>query len=52
MYVEAMDAVTKHLVKRSKFTGMTYTSELIPERREGGDTLVPYSITVFAYAER
>ncbi|KAL5535947.1 MNS1 [Sanghuangporus sanghuang] len=44
MYLEAMDAVNKHLVKRSKLTSITYTSELIPERRQGGDTywrLVP-----------
>lgn len=32
-----MDAVIKHLVQRSKLTGITYTAELIPERRQGGD---------------
>lgn len=39
MYTESMDAVIKHLVQRSKFTGITYTAELIPERREGGDMM-------------
>ncbi|EJC98796.1 glycoside hydrolase [Fomitiporia mediterranea MF3/22] len=44
MYLESMGAVTKHLVQRSKFTGITYTAELIPERQQGGETfwrLVP-----------
>ncbi|PAV22655.1 glycoside hydrolase family 47 [Pyrrhoderma noxium] len=39
MYTESMDAVIKHLVQRSKLTGITYTAELIPERRQGGDMM-------------
>ncbi|THH04887.1 hypothetical protein EW145_g5199 [Phellinidium pouzarii] len=38
MYLESMDAVNKHLVQRSKLTGIIYTAELIPERRPGGET--------------
>ncbi|KAI5115464.1 hypothetical protein M0805_006169, partial [Coniferiporia weirii] len=44
MYLESMDAVNKHLIQRSKTSGIIYTAELIPERQSGGETywrLVP-----------
>jgi len=32
MYADSMNAIHEHLVKKSE-SGLTYTSELIPERR-------------------
>lgn len=32
MYDDAMDAIHKHLIKKSVNTKMIYTAELIPER--------------------
>ncbi|KAJ7366889.1 glycoside hydrolase [Mycena albidolilacea] len=37
MYVNAMDAVHKHLIKKSVNSNMVYTSELIPERHPNGE---------------
>ncbi|KAJ7288328.1 glycoside hydrolase family 47 protein [Mycena rebaudengoi] len=37
MYSNAMDAIHKHLVKKSVGSNMIYTSELIPERHASGD---------------
>ncbi|KAJ7672728.1 glycoside hydrolase family 47 protein [Mycena rosella] len=37
MYSDAMDAVHKHLIKKSVGSSMVYTSELIPERHPNGD---------------
>ncbi|KAJ3772466.1 glycoside hydrolase [Lentinula raphanica] len=36
MYDDAMTAVHDHLITKSPYTRMTYTSELIPERHPGG----------------
>ncbi|KAJ7675805.1 glycoside hydrolase [Mycena polygramma] len=36
MYTDAMDAVHKHLIKKSVNSNMVYTSELIPERHPNG----------------
>ncbi|KAI0801357.1 glycoside hydrolase [Fomes fomentarius] len=38
MYMGAMDGVHNHLIQKSQYTRMTYTSELIPER-DGAGTL-------------
>jgi mannosyl-oligosaccharide alpha-1,2-mannosidase len=40
MYSNAMDAIHKHLVKKSVGSNMIYTSELIPERHASGDVHV------------
>ncbi|KAF7365199.1 Glycoside hydrolase family 47 protein [Mycena venus] len=37
MYSNAMDAVHKHLIKKSVNSNMVYTSELIPERHPNGE---------------
>ncbi|KAJ6585005.1 glycoside hydrolase [Mycena capillaripes] len=37
MYGNAMDAVHKHLIKKSANSKMVYTSELIPERHPNGE---------------
>ncbi|KAJ7095850.1 glycoside hydrolase [Mycena belliarum] len=37
MYSDAMDAVHKHLIKKSINSNMVYTSELIPERHPNGE---------------
>ncbi|KAJ6613317.1 glycoside hydrolase family 47 protein [Mycena sp. CBHHK59/15] len=37
MYSSAMDAVHKHLIKKSAGSSMVYTSELIPERHPNGE---------------
>nr|GAT60199.1 glycoside hydrolase family 47 protein [Mycena chlorophos] len=37
MYNDAMNAIHKNLIKKSGSSGMTYTSELIPERGRGGE---------------
>ncbi|KAI0756187.1 glycoside hydrolase [Daedaleopsis nitida] len=36
MYDFAMDGVHSHLIQKSQFAQLTYTSELIPEREEAG----------------
>ncbi|KAJ3739778.1 glycoside hydrolase [Lentinula detonsa] len=36
MYDDAMAAVNEHLITKSPYTRMTYTSELVPERNSGG----------------
>ncbi|CAL1694822.1 unnamed protein product [Somion occarium] len=37
MYDDAMNGVLTHLVQKSQKAGLTYTSELIPERSMGGE---------------
>ncbi|KAJ7134642.1 glycoside hydrolase [Mycena epipterygia] len=37
MYINAMTAVHKHLIKKSSGSSMVHTSELIPERHPNGD---------------
>ncbi|RDX50571.1 glycoside hydrolase [Lentinus brumalis] len=37
MYNGAMDGVHGHLIKKGQYSGMTYTSELIPERNPRGE---------------
>ncbi|ESK93354.1 glycoside hydrolase family 47 protein [Moniliophthora roreri MCA 2997] len=36
MYDDAMDAIHEHLIKKSPYARLTYTAELIPERRPDG----------------
>ena len=36
MYDDAMTAIHDHLIKRSMNENLVYTSELIPERADGG----------------
>ncbi|KAJ6508768.1 glycoside hydrolase [Mycena sanguinolenta] len=38
MYTNAMDAVHKHLIKKSANSNMVHTSELVPERNQHGET--------------
>lgn len=37
MYDDAMNGVSQHLVQKSQKAGLTYTSELIPERNPAGE---------------
>ena len=36
MYHGAIDGIHAHLIKKSEFARLTYTSELIPERGSSG----------------
>lgn len=44
MYDDAMTAIHDHLIKTSMIDKLVYTSELIPERTDGGALWVVYYV--------
>lgn len=47
MYEDAMSGISEHLVQKSLQRGLTYTSELIPQRGEAGQMFVLFMHTLY-----
>ena len=48
MYDDAVQAIHDHLIQKSMTSGLTYTSELIPERDRTGQMYVPLPALSYA----